>query len=992
VTGSTAPKVALAAMPARPARVVQRKCGCGAHTASATGDCPQCQRRKRLQPKLAIGASHDPLEHEADRIADQVMAGRGHNPANDSPLRIQRFSGQAIGDPATAPDSVDRVLATPGVPLEPVVRHNMEARFGYDFSRVRVHSDTASARSARHVHAHAYTAGYDIVFDTGRFAPATTEGRRLLAHELTHVVQQAGVSAAIQRDASGSSEAPDAGELVKAHYWEMKAEQFGPIADKLLKAYARHASPYSYIIDVFEKFQSSVSDWEDNIAAAFVDRLLNRDLNKFAADREGRYALTLLYQAIITGSVTEYERKQANRILLAKTKQIDPEKFVKMATSRGDRLRTPIFPIRFMRVTGGDYAPPDVKLLSNGRLLVKYPSNMQSMSTFKEERQTLGNVFGAGMELSVNEIVGIKDYERGGGIQYLPAMVLIDYANQAIESTSGKIIEVSITVATLGIGGGVGAGRAAAKELITSTAIWGARLGKAARVLDRAATVIEIAAFVINENRDWIISQLGEPGRRLVQLSNAASSAIAVYGLARLGQAGYHIVKEMRKASKEARALKKQLDADQSQVLKRIDDETDLMLKQLDDDAAKSAAPTAVADKPGATVRVDEPVAPKTPKKGGKPTGAVDELEVAASKIGISKSKLKGEVEDLRGQGEVEDLRGQTVDPDSVRQPKSARLDAEMDAQGHNFKRNKRNRTWCRHSPDETCDLDLGNGLNKDVDDVIAKKQTKFEKIEQERKAREAAPPRERPQKREKAETAETDPKTAKAKDRAKQQVARENTRKALQSQVDRAKDLELQLRIELDAIEQRAKQRLDRAERASLDAEKLERSNQINKQIEKRSALQKQLDDLAITPYDRARAYSYSTAAAEEVIGRSRRTVDVPGQPKKVAIVDEMSGKPVKNPSIDHVVPVDEIVLMDGWDKLRPHQQQQLLSRADNLRMMEKSANSSKGSKRWAKWPQGRRIYGEKVWRQMVEEEARLRKAIQDRITEILAGAPKAA
>jgi hypothetical protein len=66
----------------------------------------------------------------------------------------------------------------------------MEQRFGHDFSRVRVHSDAASGTSARHVNAHAYTAGYDIVFGTGQFAPETINGRRLLAHELTHVVQQ----------------------------------------------------------------------------------------------------------------------------------------------------------------------------------------------------------------------------------------------------------------------------------------------------------------------------------------------------------------------------------------------------------------------------------------------------------------------------------------------------------------------------------------------------------------------------------------------------------------------------------------------------------------------------------------------------------------------------------------------------------------------------------------------------------------------------------
>jgi hypothetical protein len=68
----------------------------------------------------------------------------------------------------------------------------MEARFGYDFSRVRVHTDATAAESARAVQALAYTVGEDIVFGAGRYAPATGAGQRLLAHELTHVVQQGG--------------------------------------------------------------------------------------------------------------------------------------------------------------------------------------------------------------------------------------------------------------------------------------------------------------------------------------------------------------------------------------------------------------------------------------------------------------------------------------------------------------------------------------------------------------------------------------------------------------------------------------------------------------------------------------------------------------------------------------------------------------------------------------------------------------------------------
>jgi hypothetical protein len=85
---------------------------------------------------------------------------------------------------------VERALASSGRPLEPVLRQDMEERFGHDFSRVRVHSGSDAEQSAREVNASAYTLGQNIVFGAGRFAPTTSKGQWLLAHELTHVMQQ----------------------------------------------------------------------------------------------------------------------------------------------------------------------------------------------------------------------------------------------------------------------------------------------------------------------------------------------------------------------------------------------------------------------------------------------------------------------------------------------------------------------------------------------------------------------------------------------------------------------------------------------------------------------------------------------------------------------------------------------------------------------------------------------------------------------------------
>ena len=172
--------------------LLQRKCACGSATSSLTGNCAECSSNKRLQAKLAIGASNDPLEQEADRIADQVLAGPAPLVSSGAPPRIQRFAAQPTGSVNTAPASVERVLTSPGRPLEPALEQDMGQRFGHDFSRVRVHAGAAAEQSAREVNAHAYTVGQDIVFGAGRFAPGTLEGRRLIAHELTHVVQRSG--------------------------------------------------------------------------------------------------------------------------------------------------------------------------------------------------------------------------------------------------------------------------------------------------------------------------------------------------------------------------------------------------------------------------------------------------------------------------------------------------------------------------------------------------------------------------------------------------------------------------------------------------------------------------------------------------------------------------------------------------------------------------------------------------------------------------------
>ena len=103
--------------------------------------------------------------------------------------REQRTQSEAATTRRVAPASA-RAMPASGVPLEHGAREFMEGRFGHDFSRVRVHTDSTAAASAKSANAEAYTVGSNIVFGSGQYAPGSPSGRELLAHELAHVVQQ----------------------------------------------------------------------------------------------------------------------------------------------------------------------------------------------------------------------------------------------------------------------------------------------------------------------------------------------------------------------------------------------------------------------------------------------------------------------------------------------------------------------------------------------------------------------------------------------------------------------------------------------------------------------------------------------------------------------------------------------------------------------------------------------------------------------------------
>src|ERR1044072_8513669 len=161
-----------------------------------------------IRAKLAVSQAGDPEEQEADRIADQVMAGMAHGKCDTCaaggtcPKCNESETVQAKRKPgASQQGSVTGLITVRGggEPLSAPVRGFLEGGFGTDFSGVRVHTGKDAANSAHSIQARAYTAGQDVVFGAGEYAPQSNEGQRLLAHELTHVVQQHGSQTVLQR-------------------------------------------------------------------------------------------------------------------------------------------------------------------------------------------------------------------------------------------------------------------------------------------------------------------------------------------------------------------------------------------------------------------------------------------------------------------------------------------------------------------------------------------------------------------------------------------------------------------------------------------------------------------------------------------------------------------------------------------------------------------------------------------------------------------------
>jgi hypothetical protein len=197
----------------------------------------------------------EPTEAPAARdVAQSIAAGRPDALGPAGLMHLQRTAGNsgvgalmaqrsaaqeeqdaAAGASASA-SPVHDVVSGGGRPLDPGLRSSMEASLGHDFGSVRVHDDSSAASSAKSVQAHAYTVGEHVVFGEGRYQPDSTDGRRTLAHELTHVVQQR------QGPVDGT---PQPGGIQVSHPDDPFEREAESVADRVMSTPAPESEPTS---------------------------------------------------------------------------------------------------------------------------------------------------------------------------------------------------------------------------------------------------------------------------------------------------------------------------------------------------------------------------------------------------------------------------------------------------------------------------------------------------------------------------------------------------------------------------------------------------------------------------------------------------------------------------------------------------------------------------------------------------------------------------
>jgi hypothetical protein len=375
----------------------------------------------------------------------------------------------------------------------------------------------------------------------------------------------------------------------------------------------------------------------DDISVELVTYLDDATLVSMGGSAPGRDLLERLYDELMAGKVGADEQAQAKRIQTARTATVTPEMYQKAVTSRDLR----VFPYR----KGGfsaSAAIPWASFTGDGQIFVRMNMNVRTNPAFDQDTRTLPlEAFTAkGMVLPADQIVGVRFYDEGGSVEYVPAMRLVALKHEGVTHTFEKMGEVA-GLALGVVGGGVEA------------------VGLGARVLlwaDRAAVVLGVLGSVISEHRGWFIQQYGESGRQFVEAVEMVNSAVALFGIIRVATSLPKLVSGLRQGlrglRKPAAGVARDLTVEEQDVLRTATTQADDLATKLEDiQQAKAPASSVKGAEPGmaATPEPATPTGPGPAKKGWE-----EFLPQARERVQTTRREYAPSGQVLRGMGKRE--------------------------------------------------------------------------------------------------------------------------------------------------------------------------------------------------------------------------------------------------------------------------------------------------------------------------------------------------
>jgi len=435
-----------------------------------------------IQAMLTVSQPGDPYEQEADRVADQVMRTPDQTaPATVRPgglpqiSRLQRMCAQceeeeiqrqpmeeeeeeetlqAKESPGQTPEIASGVrtqiesLRSGGEPLPGPVRSFFEPRFGRDFSQVRVHAGGEAASAARAAQARAYTIGRNIVFGSGEYEPATVEGRRLLAHELVHTIQQAAPAPAGGRQELKDTEAERRGDTISPRVLGDAPHNISPATESIARKGSETSSAgstvgyvaiylgggqayidfhtnkgmFRYRLDEIGKLKAG--EYQSSVVVKGNDVDFTLDIKEgelfgfsYSIDPGQPNPKTFFAkQSSVTFTVTEDEAPPIYKSDEDKEEKEDQDPNVTYLTveealrrcESGDLPGVKVFPYR-----GTRFGPAPLTVFRDGEdIVVKSYVYVFANNDFKKQTRTLPTeTFIGGVRLKPNEIVRVHTYE-----------------------------------------------------------------------------------------------------------------------------------------------------------------------------------------------------------------------------------------------------------------------------------------------------------------------------------------------------------------------------------------------------------------------------------------------------------------------------------------------------------------------------------------------------------------------------------------------------